>query len=116
MTDKGVNTIKKISVPNYVFDLSSDTTLLNKQVNAPLFAVKLFPNPSNQQLTLHNPSQTFLYYYIMDNNGKICVEGTTTNNEQEVINVRNLPNAAYFLVVKHADNSTQKLRFIIQHN
>lgn len=33
-----------------------------------------------------------------------------------VINVRNLPNAAYFLVVKHADNSTQKLRFIIQHN
>jgi DNA-binding beta-propeller fold protein YncE len=115
VTDKGVNTIKKISVPNYVFDLSSDTALINKQINTPLFAVKLYPNPSNQQLTIHNSSLDYYYYYIMDSNGKLCIQGTTTNKEQEVINVKKLPNAAYFLVVKHADNTTQKIRFIIQH-
>lgn len=71
-------------------------------------AYKIFPNPSNNFLTLATEYRTeSILYCIQDMNGKNILKGTLKTNENQ-INIRELSRGTYLLIFESLQNNSSK--------
>ena len=88
---------------------SSTTSVLEaKQVIA-----KLYPNPNKGSFHLQNVASG-TSYRILNLQGQLMLEGTTTVNDQALQLNEQLSNGLYLLVLNQA-SGTEVLRFVVQH-
>jgi hypothetical protein len=80
---------------------STKTELLNN-------AIAVYPNPVKHTLNIDfKPNKTNCSYLIINNIGKVILEGNLTQNTNE-LNVERLQNGVYQLVI----NNHQTIKFI----
>jgi hypothetical protein len=86
---------------------------LNLEEKAFNFSLSAFPNPTQDNLNLRvgNYRHEQLVYRLLDTEGKLLSE-VKVQNEETVIEMRQLPNATYFVEINHEGKKVQLFKII----
>lgn len=77
-------------------------------IEFPIFSLKVFPNPADQQITITNTSdQIGLNYFLYDIMGRIVIQGDLSQNEN-IVNISDLKAGIYFVKIMTTKPKTIK--------
>lgn len=96
--------------------ISEDATVDTEQTEAVPTIVKLFPNPTKDQLTImvENANTPILQAQLFDLNGRVLRDIQWQNSTTAQLDVQNLPNGVYFLSIQQAGERILR-KVVVQH-
>ena len=88
-----------------IYALPSTTLSVSKEINKSN-ALRFYPNPVNDKVTLHMPASEFNRYTVFDINGRTTSSGSIANEQIELdINMSHLSKGIYMISVQGNQNS-----------
>lgn len=111
-TDRyGFFIVDRLMSGQYCFAMAAPiaTIVQNKKIAAS--NVQLYPNPSNNFLVIEcneGDENLLQSYSIIDNSGKLVLEGVFSNKHNEKINLQTLPSSSYLINIQTAQGKITK--------
>lgn len=106
-----VNTITNFPLKNLQFLSFKDYSGVSIAESADLTAIKLYPNPSADYLTLHLEDITAAKYELYDVNGK-NLQQSCISSDFTTIDISNLPSAVYILRICEENKEIKSFKII----